>query len=117
MENQLEASTKLKNGEPTVKPLEKLKHLEFVYLFEAEHKKLVERFGLKQAEALVERLNNAIGSKGYKYKSHYHTILNWAGKDNIPKVVETPTRHNPNFPKGKSIKEMVDLTKGVGKKV
>jgi len=28
-------------------------------------------------------LDNYIGSKGKKYKSHYHTILNWYRRDQI----------------------------------
>lgn len=46
-----------------------------------EYSKLVQRFGQAGAEAKISHLENAIGSKGYKYKSHYHTILNWASRD------------------------------------
>lgn len=57
------------------------KYLEFVYLSSEEFKKLGDRFGKGKLDEMIERLNNYIGSKGVKYKSHYHTILNWAGKD------------------------------------
>ena len=48
-----------------------------------EYEKLVDKFGKTIAESLIDKLNNGIGSKGYKYQSHYHTILNWAKRDGI----------------------------------
>ncbi len=54
---------------------------EFVYLTDDEHKKLLEKFGGEETKNRIERLNNYIGSKGAKYKSHYHTILTWANRD------------------------------------
>ena len=41
--------------------------------------KLIEKFG-SDTKNWIERLNNYIGSKGKKYKSHYHTILAWDRK-------------------------------------
>lgn len=65
----------------------KIKYLDFVYLLEAEYLKLIAEYGKSQIAGLMERLNNYIGSKGVKYKSHYHTLLNWAGRDvNIKKI-------------------------------
>jgi len=61
---------------------EKQKYLDFVMLTDDEHKKLIEKIGQTETERYIERLNNYIGSKGKKYKSHYHTILNWSSKDN-----------------------------------
>ena len=52
-----------------------------VKLTDKEHSKLVARFGQAEAEAKISQLEHAVGSKGYKYKSHYHTILSWAGRD------------------------------------
>lgn len=54
---------------------------EFVKLTSDEHTRLMEKFGESRTADLIEALNNGIGSKGYKYKSHYHTILSWARKD------------------------------------
>ena len=47
-----------------------------------------DKFGKKETLELIERLNDGIGSKGYKYNSHYYTILNWdrMGKDKDKKV-------------------------------
>ena len=67
---------------------EKKKFLDFVYLTEEEHRKLIERFGEAEVQAKIEGLNTGIGSKGYKYKSHYFTILNWSRKD--PKPITPP---------------------------
>jgi len=60
---------------------DKKKYLEFVLLTDDEYKKLCDRFGKSVADSYIERLNNYLGSKGKKYKSHYHTILNWSNKD------------------------------------
>ena len=52
-------------------------YLEFVFLAEEEHQKLVVQFGEKGAAERIDRLNIYLGSTGKKYKSHYYTILNW----------------------------------------
>lgn len=39
---------------------------------------------------MIERLNNYIGSTGKKYRSHYHTILNWFTKDGPDLKAKTP---------------------------
>lgn len=59
----------------------KTKHGDFVFLSDGEFRKLVEKFTLTGTLARIERLDTYIGSKGKKYKSHYHTILAWAQKD------------------------------------
>lgn len=66
------------SGKPA-KPA-KIKHLDFVYLTSEEYQKLADELGL-EIESYLVRLNGYIGSKGAKYKSHYHTILNWHRKD------------------------------------
>ena len=50
-----------------------------VLLTPEEYAKLCERF--PDADAKIESLSLAIASKGYKYKDHYATILNWARMD------------------------------------
>ncbi len=57
---------------------------ENVLLTEDEYTKLLERFGEKDTTSLIEKLSAGIASKGYKYKSHYATILNWAKRDDNP---------------------------------
>ena len=48
-----------------------------VLLSDGERVKLVERFGESSFNEKVEEMSLAIGSKGYKYKSHYLAILQW----------------------------------------
>jgi hypothetical protein len=60
---------------------DKIKHLEFVLLTQEEYQKLIGQFGQGGADQYIQCLNDYIGSKGVRYKSHYHTILNWSRKD------------------------------------
>jgi hypothetical protein len=61
----------------------KLTFLEFVKLTQEEFEKLKETLGSEEVvNDFIFRLNSYIGSKGKKYKSHYHTILSWYRKDN-----------------------------------
>ena len=48
-----------------------------VKLTEEEYKKLIDKFGEAGVKERIENLSSGIASKGYKYKSHYATILNW----------------------------------------
>ena len=56
----------------------KNKYLDFVYLSEDEHQKLISQLGNKLTDELIDKLNNYIWSTGKRYKSHYFTILNWS---------------------------------------
>lgn len=58
----------------------KQKHKDFVYLSENELIKLQMKFP-DTLDGLIDDLNNYIGSKGRKYKSHYHVILAWGKKE------------------------------------
>jgi len=68
----------IKEKEPTDN---KILFLEYVLLTEQEHSKLIERFGEYKTKQHIADLNNYIGSKGVKYKSHYYTILSWERKN------------------------------------
>jgi len=74
-----EFSTQRKGKERKEK--EKKKYNEFVFLSDDEHNNLVARFGKQGTEQRITKLDNYIGSKGKKYKSHYHTILMWESKN------------------------------------
>ena len=50
-----------------------------VLLTDEEYKKLQDRF--PDYEAKIETFSEAIARKGYKYKSHYLAILDWARRD------------------------------------
>jgi len=73
----------------------KKKFLDFVYLTSEEFQKLVEKFGEGQTRIWIEKLNNYLGSKGKKYKSHYHTILNWERMENERRMKNEAGRYKP----------------------
>ena len=52
-----------------------------VFLTSGEYQKLSDKFGENNLNAKIENMSSAIESKGYKYKSHYAAILNWANKE------------------------------------
>ena len=54
---------------------------DFVLLTQDQYQKLCDEFTKLGADEKIKNLNLYIGSKGDKYKSHYHTILNWARKE------------------------------------
>ena len=74
-------------------------YIEFVKLTEEEHEKLISTYGEKTTNEFMERLNGHIGSKGDKYKSHYHTILNWLRRDGISKREQEKTAPKQKCPK------------------
>jgi hypothetical protein len=53
-----------------------------VMLTPDEYIKLVDKFGEPSTKEKIEELDLGIASKGYKYKSHYATILNWNRREN-----------------------------------
>lgn len=95
-----------KDGLPQ-KQEKKNKYLEFVYLSLEEFKKLEERFGKEITEQMIERLNNYIGSKGKKYRSHYHTILSWRTKDEKEKKEQKPAE-KPDYANLKKAKIILE---------
>jgi len=63
---------------------DKNKYMDFVYLSKEEYEKLKTSFGEPLLKEKISALNDYIGSKGIRYKSHYHTILNWNRRDSKP---------------------------------
>ena len=65
-----------------LKPI-KQKYGEFlnVLLTTQEYEKLVKRFEKQDAEAKIENLSRGKKAHGYKYKSDYAAIIQWANKD------------------------------------
>jgi hypothetical protein len=70
-----------KRKESKEKETSKTKYLDFVLLTQDQYQKLCDEFTKLGADEKIKNLNLYIGSKGDKYKSHYHTILNWARKE------------------------------------
>lgn len=56
-----------------------------VFLSQEERQKLEVKLGAKKCAEYIQKLENYIGSKGRRYRSHYHTILSWWHKDGSPK--------------------------------
>lgn len=69
---------------------QKNKYGDFVLLTDEEFWKLVTTLGLEKTQEMIEALNNGLGAKGYKYKSHYHAILNWVRLEEKRKQTEKP---------------------------
>lgn len=59
----------------------KEKYKDFVFLSPSEFQTLKELLWKWNLENYIENLNNYLGQKWKKYKSHYHTIRNWRNKD------------------------------------
>lgn len=73
----------------------KTRFLEFVFLTQEEHQKLINQFGENKTREKIEALNLYLGSNGKKYKSHYHTILNW---DRMEKEKKSLKPREPSGP-------------------
>ena len=72
--------SRILRGKPAT-PEPKEKHLDFVFLTEKEFHKLCDEQGNFITQQKIKELNDYIGSKGVKYKSHYYTILSWINKE------------------------------------
>jgi len=51
-----------------------------------ELKKLQDKYGEAEVQRYCLNLNDYIGSKGKKYRSHYLTVRAWMRRDNIPEI-------------------------------
>jgi hypothetical protein len=92
---------KLKEVNISKENIGKTLFLDFVFLTEDEYTKLKGSLGKKSADDWIAELNGAIGSKGYKYKSHYLTILNWdrkAKKSGNTRTDKRKTQRTTNRP-------------------
>lgn len=85
----------IQEGEPPHTPPAKIKYAEFVKMTEAEHQKLVDRFGADFAQDCIEVLDNYKGANGKRYKSDYRAILNWV----VKRVQEERSAHQQDQPK------------------
>jgi len=80
--------TTTKKEKKVIKEKEKDIYLEFVLLQKVEYDKLIDKYGDDITTNIIETLNNYLGSTGKKYKSHYHTILNWLKRDKVETLEE-----------------------------
>lgn len=101
--------------------IKKKKYAEFVKFTPKEHQKLLDRFGKYHANLMIEKLDNAKGSKGYKYKSDYRAILSWVAEEILEKYPIGPGQRefkDNRSPNDKLVgKEKWDELKGEIKKI
>lgn len=69
----------VKERQPPKKTFGDGKH---VKLTEEEHQNLIADLGQKTTDLYISELDDYIGSKGDKYKSHWHTIRSWYRRKN-----------------------------------
>jgi hypothetical protein len=85
-------------------------YAEFVFMTDGEYQKLIEKYGAEDTQLMIDKLDNAKGSKGYKYKSDYRAILNWVAADVLKnKVQQKQKSPGANFEQRKDIKYEYDL--------
>lgn len=69
-------------------------YAEHVTMKSDEYEKLINEHGEEKTAWMIQKLNNAKGAKGYKYKSDYRAILSWvvdeAKKNYKPQYTRDP---------------------------
>lgn len=72
---------------------EKIKHLDYVFLTQEQHDKLLSRLGQKYLDRCIEVLDAYItnNAKGKKYKDHYKCMIQWV----IARVAEEGYKEQP----------------------
>jgi len=83
----------------------KKKYRDSVMLEDKEYEKLVEEFGEKRTQSLIEDLDNYMGSHGKTYKWHYKAILGFAKREDNKKGGNGKDKLNP-LDCGRPIREM-----------
>jgi len=68
-----------------------------VLLSDTDYKKLVEKFGEDGTLKRIETLSTGIESKGYRYKSHYATILAWDRSDERKGIKPKTSKHGDGW--------------------
>jgi len=69
--------TQVKESKVKESKVNKDTYAEFVLMTTEEYQKLIDRYGESNTKKFIEKLDNAKGAKGYKYKSDYRAILEW----------------------------------------
>lgn len=92
----------------------KTKFLDFVFMTQGQYDQLAQKLGKTVVDSYVERLNNYIGSKGKKYRSHYHTILSWSDKD---KPVQTSKSNSKTVDETNSFLKQMEKWEKESKKI
>ena len=79
-----------------------------VLLVPEDYAKLIGKFGQGKADELIEALSRGIASKGYRFKSHYATILSWERREKKESPGSKYTGGDPDkFHRGKYAANMI----------
>ena len=79
-----------------------------VLLTPEDYAKLIGKFGQDKADEWIKRLSEGIASKGYRFKSHYATILSWERREKRDSPSSKYTGGDPDkFHRGKFADKMV----------
>jgi len=96
------------SARPKSKPEPKKHYGEYVLMTPAQHQKLIDDYGESTVQEYIDRMNEHVGSKGTRYKSHYHTAKVWMRKDGITprekKPQPQPPKENPSLKAYESLK-------------
>lgn len=96
-----------KNDKRMIKNVKKNIYIDFVKLTDEEHAKLIDLFGEEGTHQRIQNLNDYLGAKGDKYKSHYHTLMMWERKNKEnptpPKDKPRPSDYETFIPDGKRV--------------
>lgn len=109
-EKRREEDIKEKNIKEKIRPPEKKKFLDEVYLTEDEYDRLVSDFGKEIVDRKILDLDGHIGSKGAKYKDHNKTIRNWLRRDGIIPKEKAPEQ-KPDKPQKDPVAEYIEKLK------
>lgn len=112
---------KVRLGKVKEQPTPKRAFGEFkkVLLTEVERDKFISSYGHSQAKTLLDELDQYVESTGKKYQSHYATLLAWARRKKLAKVIApvaniTETDRSPeeiqiNIDRAKKVRESLNL--------
>ena len=78
-----------------------------VLLSDEEYHKLQERFN-SQLPEMIETLSVGIASKGYKYKSHYATILSWSRNESSQRTQQPQGKRVTTLPTAAELEQEYD---------
>lgn len=57
-----------------------------VQLTDMQHKRLVEKYGVRETDRYIEKLSSYMASTGKKYKNHLAVLTGWMSKDSVPEI-------------------------------
>lgn len=105
------AKYKYKDKDKDKETVNKVKFLDCVELTKEEYDRLINKFGEKGAKDRIEELNTGIMSKGYKYNSHYHTILSWERNRKTDEIKKPTTQdHNKRYEETQKYLKSLEVT-------